>query len=371
MSLQVLRSTRPVSRSFSSVAHPYSFSVGASFAPKPPGIRFRGEKPRVPFPSDGIIGSWRNRMLARPGKAVQTKESGEDFFFYVNVRSASLSERGVCLGVADGVTGWLESGVDPALFSQALMFHAHRYSRSAWAGEPEIDPCLDYQEREEVEGWELTPYECLDLAYGGVLREKYVEAGSSTACILTLNSATGLLRSANLGDSGFSIIRSSSILYTQPVQTHFFNCPKQLTKLPPPSNKRFTRACVDSPREAETYQMQLCDGDIVVAYTDGLSDNVFPHELAEICSPDPEAGASDDAQAQSMADRLVIHARECMAAKTRVSPFERHAAREGMFFPGGVRSAPYIAPHHTNLLCAPSQKPDELSSSGVYRLLCF
>lgn len=50
---------------------------------------------------------------------------------------------------------------------------------------------------------------------------------------------------------------------------------------------------------------------------------MFPHELAEICSPDPEADASDDAQAQSIADRLVIHARECMAAKTRVSPFER------------------------------------------------
>jgi len=36
---------------------------------------------------------------------------------------------------------------------------------------------MDYEEREQVEGWEMTPYECLDLAYGGVLREKYVQAG--------------------------------------------------------------------------------------------------------------------------------------------------------------------------------------------------
>ncbi|KAJ7043668.1 phosphatase 2C-like domain-containing protein [Mycena alexandri] len=322
----VRETVRPLaSRLFSSVyapAHPYSFHIGASFAPKPP-IRFVGEKPRVPFPSDGIIGSWRNKMLSRR-KAVQTKESGEDFFFYVN---------GVCLGVADGVTGWLESGVDPALFSQALMYHAHRYARSAWAGEPEVDPTLDYEEREQVEGWELTPYECMD---GGVLREKAVEAGSSTACIITLNSANGLLRAANLGDSGFSILRGGSILYSQPVQTHFFNCPKQLTKLPPPSGKRFTRACVDSPREAQTYRTQLCNGDIIVAYTDGLTDNVFAHEMIDICSPDPEVDPSDDAQVQSMADRLIIHARDCMAAKTRVSPFERQAAREGMFFPGGV-----------------------------------
>lgn len=120
---------------------------------------------------------------------------------------------GVSFGVADGVGGWVESGVDPSLFSQALMYHAHRYSRNAWAGEPEIDPTLDYEEREQIEGWEMTPYECLDLAYHGVLREKMVQAGmflancvisvsltchsgSSTACIISLNAANGLLRSA-------------------------------------------------------------------------------------------------------------------------------------------------------------------------------
>ena len=84
---------------------------------------------------------------------------------------------GVSFGLADGVGGWVDSGVDPSLFSQALMYHAHRYSRNAWAGEPEIDPTMDYEEREQIEGWEMTPYECLDLAYGGVLREKFVQAG--------------------------------------------------------------------------------------------------------------------------------------------------------------------------------------------------
>ena len=86
---------------------------------------------------------------------------------------------GVSFGLADGVGGWVESGIDPSLFSQALMYHAHRYSRNAWAGEPEIDPTMDYEEREQIEGWEMTPYECLDLAYGGVLRERYVQAGEN------------------------------------------------------------------------------------------------------------------------------------------------------------------------------------------------
>ncbi|KAF8910938.1 phosphatase 2C-like domain-containing protein [Gymnopilus junonius] len=215
------------------------------------------------------------------------------------------------------------------------MYHAHRYSRNAWAGEPEIDPTMDYEEREQIEGWEMTPYECLDLAYGGVLREKSVQAGSSTACIISLNAASGVLRSANLGDSGFSILRQTSMIYRQRPQTHFFNCPKQLTKLPTNNARRFARACIDSPSEADAFETKLRDGDIVVAYTDGFSDNVFPSEMVTICSLVARAGGTEDEQVQAMADRLVDYARQCMKSKLRVSPFEREASRVGQYFRGG------------------------------------
>ena len=39
-----------------------------------------------------------------------------------------------------------------------------------------------------------------------------------------------------------------------------------MTKLPTEDWKRFNRACVDSPREADTYQITLRDNDIVIAY---------------------------------------------------------------------------------------------------------
>lgn len=284
----------------------------------------------MPFPPDSPIGAWRDRTLAWP-KAVKDTHIGQDFFFVQDMRSNS----GVSFGVADGVGGWIESGVDPSLFSQALMYHAHRYSRNAWAGEPEIDPTLDYEEREEIAGWEMTPYESLDLAYGGVLREKFVQAGSSTACIMTMNASSGVFRSANLGDSGFMIIRSNSILYRQRPQTHFFNCPKQLTKLPVNSRRKFSRACVDKPSEAETFRTKLTDGDIVIAYTDGLSDNVFASEIVTLCSLIARRGGTEDQQVQTIADRLVDYSRQCMTKKSRVSPFEREAARQGMFFRGG------------------------------------
>jgi len=321
---EICRKSR--ARQMSSASRPYTFYIGASWA----GKAKTGPMLHVPWPADGLVGAWRDKTLVR-SHSPKARDAGEDFFFVQEMRNRS----GVSFGVADGVGGWVDSGVDPSLFSQALMYHAHRYSRNAWAGEPEIDPTLDYEEREQIEGWEMTPYECLDLAYGGVLREKFVQAGSSTACIISLNSASGILRSANLGDSGYSIIRSSSIIHRQRAQSHFFNCPKQLTKLPPNAGRKFARACVDSPSEAEVFETKLRDGDIIVVYTDGFSDNVFPSEMATICSLVARAGGSEDQQAQVMSDRMIEYAQQCMKDKKRVSPFEKDAARLGMFFKGG------------------------------------
>lgn len=90
--------------------------------------------------------------------------------------------------------------------------------------------------------------------------------------------------------------------------------------------------------------------------TDGLSDNVFPSELISICSlvsrqyahspptlppanPDKDIDfvrTEEDAQVQTIAERIVNYAQLCMKNKKRVSPFERAAAREGMYFRGGV-----------------------------------
>ena len=94
--------------------------------------------------------------------------------------------QGLSLGVADGVGGWVDSGVDPALFSQALMYHAHLRSEASWAGEPETDPTKDDAEREAVEGSELSPAACLDEAYDGVMQEPGVKAGKLSRVISIL-----------------------------------------------------------------------------------------------------------------------------------------------------------------------------------------
>ncbi|TFK54894.1 protein serine/threonine phosphatase 2C [Heliocybe sulcata] len=326
-------------RTLSTLSRPYRFHIAASWAGKPPDPRVKRVKSS--FPPNSSILKWKDDQLARLHTSTWGTDPGEDFFYVQEMREQSgayaEADKGVSVGVADGVGGWVDSGVDPSLFSQALMFHAHRYSKHGWAGEPEIDPMQEYEEREQVEGWEMTPKECLELSYDAVLRERAVSAGSSTACLLNLNASSGLLRSANLGDSGFSIIRSSQVFYRQEPQTHFFNCPKQLTKLPRGS-RRYSSSAVDAPGDAELYETRLRSGDIVIVYTDGLSDNVFPSELVQICSlvsRQMEGTKSDDEQAQTMANRIVEYAKMCMHNRKRVSPFERAAAKEDMFFRGG------------------------------------
>ena len=58
-----------------------------------------------------------------------------------------------------------------------------------------------------------------------------------------------------------------------------------------------------------------------------------------VLTPTGEAtneGTAEDEEVQAMAERIVDYARICMVNTKRVSPFERAAAREGMYFRGGV-----------------------------------
>lgn len=124
------------------------------------------------------------------------------------------------------------------------------------------------------------------------------------------------------------------MLHVQPPQTHFFNCPKQLSKLPA-GTSQYDRAFVDSPQEADAYETKLRDGDLIVAYTDGFSDNVFNHELLQVWSMVRRQSVSEKEQVQMLADKLVQYARVCMVNRHRISPFEVNAKRSGTFFRGG------------------------------------
>lgn len=63
---------------------PYTFHLGASWAAKPNDPYEKLVK--IPFPSDSLIGSWRDKILAWP-KRIQSRDPGEDFLYIQTVRT--------------------------------------------------------------------------------------------------------------------------------------------------------------------------------------------------------------------------------------------------------------------------------------------
>ncbi len=183
--------------------------------------------------------------------------TGEDAHF-CNPRS---------LGVADGVSGWCQYGIDPSAFSQQIM-----------------QGCGERCEAAGREG-EIDPLDALTYAFSRV------EAiGSSTASLVAINGHT--LSGLNLGDSGFLCFTKIGGEYVNrgvsKEQLHTFNTPFQLSKLPSEEEIAELRnhvdpadvakliqtierkeLCQDTPDSADKYTLKLQDDDILVLGTDG------------------------------------------------------------------------------------------------------
>jgi len=114
--------------------------------------------------------------------------------------------------VADGVEGWQKEGVDPGAFAKDL-----------------IDSCAKEVTLYQV--WK--PVEVLAKGYKETLWVHSKTYGSSTACILTLDCNSSILHSANLGDSGYRVVRGGEVLARSEEEVHFFNTPFQLGNPPP------------------------------------------------------------------------------------------------------------------------------------------
>lgn len=294
---------------------------------------------KIGFPPETEIGQWRDELL-RGG------EAGEDSLMCTQMGTSG----DLAIGVADGVGGWTENGVDPSLFSQALMFHAAKAASNSSAHPDRIDS--------DAKG--MTPEQMLADAFEKVLKEPMVVAGSATACILTMDSTKGVLRSANLGDSGFVVLRQGTgkqgVYYASPPQQLGFNTPLQLAKLP----KEWIQdgSISNMPKDAALWHCSLRHGDLIIVGTDGLFDNVdakneipqfakFIKEkhhaayTARTTKGDTADGKAPDTLdedrefVQVLATNLMEYAKICQNTTTKQSPFEREAARHGIHYPGG------------------------------------
>ena len=96
-----------------------------------------------------------------------------------------------------------------------------------------------------------------------------LQHGSTTVTVGVITDST--LRVANVGDSGFRVYRPGrGIVHATAEQQHFANCPFQLGG-----------ASSDPPESAQSYEFSILPGDLIIAASDGLYDNVYDKEISE------------------------------------------------------------------------------------------
>ncbi|KAI0483223.1 protein serine/threonine phosphatase 2C [Xylariaceae sp. FL0804] len=210
-----------------------------------------------------------NRVQTEKKRAKSKRPpSGQDAFFISRVGDTNA----LAFGVADGVGGWEESGVDPADFSHSFC----DYMASA-----------AYEHRPDARAPPLTARSLMQRGYDDVCKDKSIPAGGSTA-VVAIASEDGNLEVANLGDSGFVQLRLRAVhTYSEP-QTHAFNTPYQLSIVPASMLARAAafggaQLC-DYPKDADVTQHNLQHGDILVFASDGVWDNLFNQDILGIAS---------------------------------------------------------------------------------------
>jgi protein phosphatase PTC7 len=187
--------------------------------------------------------------------------------------------RGV--GVADGVGGWRDRGINPAHFARSLMSKVQQNITTTPLDRP------------------LDPRVLLDKAHQAV---KYL--GSSTAVVAVLDH--GLLRVVNVGDSGLLVIRDEKLILRTDPLIHEFNFPFQLGG---------PGAARDTVASADYFELPLLPKDIILLATDGLFDNLFDERIVQLVTADfsPYLGDAEDMRlwARDTAELIVERAIVC------------------------------------------------------------
>lgn len=263
---------------------------------------------------------------------------GEDSYFTSPVGGGAF-------GVADGVGGWQDSGINPAEYSRTFMRLACGYlegkkvrpvsaaelavasggsSRGlavtpADASLRDTPPAEEAEQEESVQS--LTPKGALAAAHSGTRLP-----GSTTACILRLDRSARKILAANLGDSGFLLIRHGTEVFRSPALQHFFDCPLQFAAYPD-----YTSA-TDTSEDAGVYELPVQPGDVVIAGTDGLWDNVPTEEIIQLL---PRNATNMSQLAEDLVQLASKHAHD----KKYPSPYSQEAIKQGIDIPWILRLA--------------------------------
>jgi protein phosphatase PTC7 len=215
------------------------------------------------------------------------ESGGEDAHFICSDEQA--------IGVADGVGGWADVGINAGIYAQQLM------SNSVSAIQEEPKGSID-------------PARVLEKAYSTTKAK-----GSSTACIIALTDQG--LHAINLGDSGFMVVRNGCTIFRSPVQQHDFNFTYQLEN----------SSHGDMPSSGQVFTIPVAPGDVIIAGTDGLFDNLYNNDITAVVVHAIRAGFGPQVTAQ----KIAALARQRAQDTNRQTPFSAAAQDAGIRYYGG------------------------------------
>ncbi|RVD82761.1 uncharacterized protein DFL_007176 [Arthrobotrys flagrans] len=283
-----------------------------------------------PYKRVSFEDNWVLRKKARP-------KTGQDAFFVSRVSDTGA----VAFGVADGVGGYSMSGIDSADFSHTL--------------------CEDMAEISYHSEVPMRADMLIEAGYISACSNPNVLGGGSTACV-GVAKPDGTMEAANLGDSGFVILRGGRVHHTSQPQTHAFNTPFQLSVIPLEVIEQARKfggpiPISDRPRDAHVDTHDLQHGDVLIFATDGLWDNLSAQDVLRLVSnemvaaggwvetPDHGIQTGEDlsrlvdedgekASIQGVIAKKVASKAKDMSVNTKIDgPFAKEVRR---YFPGEV-----------------------------------
>ena len=224
-------------------------------------------------------------MIPHPSKA---HFGGEDYYF--------ISKNHTTIGVADGVGGWADHpGASSKKYSNDLMKFCDECSDIS-------DPLLILK----------TAYSKLDFSI----------KGSTTALVAQVNGSQ--LNVINVGDSALGIYRDSKLIFQTVDTLHGFNFPYQLG-----SSKH------DQPSDGTYDVVPIKAGDVIIAGTDGLWDNVWNDTIQQRIKKVLDDPNTKTKMMKKLAEILGNEAHNNGKNRFFNSPFANDAMKHGYKYLGG------------------------------------
>ncbi|TYG80757.1 hypothetical protein ES288_D02G241300v1 [Gossypium darwinii] len=196
-------------------------------------------------------------LLPNPTKAFA---GGEDAYFIACQN---------WLGVADGVGQWSFEGISVGVYAKELMENCERIV-SDRNGVPITDPV-----------------EILNRSAANTQ-----SCGSSTVLVAYFDDQA--LHVANIGDSGFMIIRNGAVFKRPSPMVYELAFPVQIARGDQPSDF------------VEVYKVDLYEKDVIITATDGLFDNLYERDIVSIVSK----SLQESLRPQEIAELLATRAQE-------------------------------------------------------------